>query len=44
MKSIEQIKLKENESTALFELKERLLRRFSDAEVIIYGSIAIESL
>lgn len=40
MKSIEQIKLKENESKALFELKERLLQRFSDAEIIIYGSKA----
>jgi hypothetical protein len=40
MKSIEQIKLKENESMALFELKERLLQRFSDVEVIIYGSKA----
>lgn len=40
MKSIEQIKLKENESMALFELKERLLQRFSDVEVVIYGSKA----
>lgn len=40
MKSIEQIKLKENESMALSELKERLLQRFSDVEVIIYGSKA----
>ena len=40
MKSIEQIKLKENESKALFELKERLLQRFPDAEIIIYGSKA----
>lgn len=40
MKSIEQIKLKENESMALFELKKRLLQRFSDVEVVIYGSKA----
>ncbi|MBI4681168.1 MAG: nucleotidyltransferase domain-containing protein [Nitrospirae bacterium] len=38
MKNIEQLKLKDNESTALQELKRRLLERFSDAEIIIFGS------
>ena len=40
MKSISQLKLKENESKALKELNERLLQRFPDTEIIIYGSKA----
>jgi predicted nucleotidyltransferase len=35
-----QLKLKENERKALWELKERILERFPDAEIILYGSKA----
>jgi len=38
MKNLSQLNLKDNESTALQELKRRLLERFSDAEIIIFGS------
>jgi predicted nucleotidyltransferase len=40
MKNIEQLKLKDNEKTALLELKKLLLERFGDMEIIIYGSKA----
>ncbi len=40
MKSITNLKLKENEINALNELKERLLQSFPDAEIILYGSKA----
>ncbi len=40
MKSIDQTKLKENEREALLELRDKFLQRFSDAEIIIYGSKA----
>jgi len=38
MKNITQLKLKENEKKALQELKERLLKRFPDTKIILYGS------
>ena len=38
MKNIEELKLKENEKKALQELKKRILERFPDAGVILYGS------
>ncbi len=38
MKTLEQLNLKENERKALQEFKESLLERFSDAEIILYGS------
>ncbi len=38
MKNIVQLKLKENEKKALQELKQKLLKRFPDVEVILYGS------
>ena len=40
MKNLDQIKLKENEKSALWELKTRLLERFPEIEVILYGSKA----
>jgi len=40
MKSLAQLKLKENEKKALQELKQRLLQKFSYAEIILYGSKA----
>ncbi len=40
MKNIDQLNLKDNENAALQELKRRLLGRFPDAELIIYGSKA----
>ena len=40
MKSIDQTKLKENERAALLELRDKFLQRFTDAEIIIYGSKA----
>lgn len=33
-----QLKLKENEKVALQELKEKLLQRFPDVKIILYGS------
>ncbi|RLE11802.1 hypothetical protein DRJ04_07350 [Candidatus Aerophobetes bacterium] len=38
MKTLEQLNLKENEKKALTELKERILKKFPDAEIILYGS------
>lgn len=38
MEGISQLALKENEKSALQELKERLLKQFPDAEIILYGS------
>jgi predicted nucleotidyltransferase len=35
-----QLKLRENEKKALWELKEGILERFPDAEIILYGSKA----
>ncbi|MCL6500833.1 MAG: nucleotidyltransferase domain-containing protein, partial [Candidatus Pacearchaeota archaeon] len=40
MKTLEEINLKENEKKALLELKQRILERFPDAEIILYGSKA----
>lgn len=40
MKSTAQMKLKENERKALQELKDKLLGRFPDVEIILYGSKA----
>jgi len=40
MRSVDQLALKENERIALQELKKRLLQRFPDAEIILYGSKA----
>jgi len=40
MKNMEQLKLRDNEKTALRELKKRLLERFCDMEIIIFGSKA----
>ncbi len=40
MKSLAQLKLKENERKALQELRQRLLKRFPDTEIILYGSKA----
>jgi len=40
VKSIDQTKLKENERAALLELRDKFLQRFTDAEIIIYGSKA----
>ena len=38
MRSLEQLNLKANEKKALHELKKNLLKKFPDAEIIIYGS------
>ncbi len=38
MKNIAQLKLKKNEKMALQELKQKLLKRFPDVKVILYGS------
>jgi len=38
--TLKKINLKENEKKALQELKERILKRFPDAEIILYGSKA----
>lgn len=40
MKNLNQLNLKEHEKKALEELKTRLLERFSDIEIILYGSKA----
>jgi len=40
MKNLEQLNLKDNEKKALLELKKRLLERFPDAEIVLYGSKA----
>lgn len=38
MENMAQVKLKENEKKALQELRERLLKKFPGAEIILYGS------
>mgnify|MGYP000117779977 CR=1 FL=1 len=38
MKRFNDLKLKDNEKKALQELKERILEKFPDAEIILYGS------
>lgn len=40
MKTIAQLDLRENERKALQKLKGKLLQRFPDAEIILYGSKA----
>jgi predicted nucleotidyltransferase len=40
MKDLEHFNLRENEKLAILELKEKLLEKFPDAEVILYGSKA----
>ena len=40
MKSIDQVKLRDNEKKALKELKQRISEGFPDAEIILYGSKA----
>jgi predicted nucleotidyltransferase len=40
MKTLEELNLKDNEKKALLELKEKILERFPDAEIILYGSKA----
>lgn len=40
MRALQELNLKENEIKALKELKERLLDKFPDAEIILYGSKA----
>ena len=40
MKTIDQVKLRNNEKKALKELKERILERFPNAKIILYGSKA----
>ncbi len=38
MKNITELKLKDNEKNSLLELKEKLLLKFPDAEIILFGS------
>jgi predicted nucleotidyltransferase len=38
--SLQQLKLRENERGALFELKKKILAKFADAQLIIFGSKA----
>lgn len=40
MKGIDQLKLQKNEKKALQELGQRILERFPDAQIILYGSKA----
>ena len=40
MKALQELNLKENEKKALLELKERIIEKFPDAEIILYGSKA----
>lgn len=40
MKTLKQLKLKENEQKALQQLKQRLLERYPATEIILYGSKA----
>jgi len=40
MKSVDRLKLQKNEKKALQELGQRILERFPDAEIILYGSKA----
>lgn len=42
MKNIAKIKLKKNENKALYEFKQRLLKKFPKTEIILYGSKARE--
>jgi len=42
-KRLKEINLRENERKALEELKEKILERFPDAEIILYGSKAREN-
>ncbi len=38
MRTLENLKLKENEKKALLELKKRICEKFPDAEIILFGS------
>lgn len=40
MKTVNQLKLKENEKKALLELEKRLSQKFPDSEIVLYGSKA----
>jgi len=40
LKTIDQVKLRDNEKKALEELKQRILERFPNAKIILYGSKA----
>lgn len=40
MKTLKDLNLKENEKKALQEFKKKILERFPDAEIILYGSKA----
>jgi len=40
MKTLKELNLKENEKKALLELKTKILEKFPDAEIILYGSKA----
>jgi len=40
MKSLKQLNLKEHEKRALQDLKNKVLKKFPDAEIILYGSKA----
>ena len=40
MRTLTELNLKENERKALRELKRRLVKKFPDAEIILYGSKA----
>jgi len=40
MKALQELNLKENEKEALLELKERIIEKFPDTEIILYGSKA----
>lgn len=40
MKTLQELNLKENEKKALRELKARILEKFPEAEIILYGSKA----
>ncbi|GAH25140.1 unnamed protein product, partial [marine sediment metagenome] len=40
IEDLDRLNLKRNEKKALLELKKRLLERFPDAEIILYGSKA----
>jgi predicted nucleotidyltransferase len=42
MRTITQLNLRENERKALQKLKDKLLQRFPDTEIILYGSKARE--
>jgi predicted nucleotidyltransferase len=40
MQNLKKIHLKDNERKALYELKERLLKKYPEVEIILYGSKA----